>query len=71
MDYVDRYLFDGICLLLGEDGTVIDSKGYPILQYVEGKFWVNNHAYIITGKNNLSVELLYLLLALLQVRHRK
>lgn len=36
MDYVDRYIFDGICLLLGEDGTVIDSKGYPILQYVEG-----------------------------------
>ncbi|WP_071704835.1 restriction endonuclease subunit S [Murdochiella vaginalis] len=71
MDCVDRYLFDGIYLLLGEDGTVIDSKGYPILQYVEGKFWVNNHAHIITGKNNFSVELLYLLLALLQVRHRK
>lgn len=71
MDYVDRYFFDGIYLLLGEDGTVIDSKGYPILQYVEGKFWVNNHAHIITGKNNFSVEQLYLLLALLQVRHRK
>ena len=32
MDYVDRYLFDGIYLLLGEDGTVADSKGFPILQ---------------------------------------
>ena len=51
MDYVDRYLFDGIYLLLGEDGTVVDDKGFPILQYVEGKFWVNNHAHIITGKN--------------------
>lgn len=40
MDYVDRYFFDGIYLLLGEDGTVIDDKGFPILQYVEGKFWV-------------------------------
>ena len=49
MDYVDRYLFDGIYLLLGEDGTVVDSKGFPILQYVEGKFWVNNHAHIMTG----------------------
>ena len=38
MDYVDRYLFDGIYLLLGEDGTVVDAKGFPILQYVEGKF---------------------------------
>ena len=37
MDYVDRYLFDGIYLLLGEDGTVVDDKGFPILQYVEGK----------------------------------
>ena len=25
MDYVDNYLFDGIYLLLGEDGTVVDS----------------------------------------------
>ncbi len=61
MDYVDRYLFDGIYLLLGEDGTVVDAKGFPILQYVEGKFWVNNHAHILTGKKGFSVELLYLL----------
>ena len=64
MDYVDRYLFDGIYLLLGEDGTVVDSKGFPILQYVEGKFWVNNHAHIITGKNGFTVETLYLLFSL-------
>lgn len=68
MDYVDSYLFDGIYLLLGEDGTVVDSKGYPILQYVEGKFWVNNHAHIITGKNGFNVELLYLLFSLTNVK---
>jgi type I restriction enzyme S subunit len=68
MDYVDRYLFDGIYLLLGEDGTVIDDKGFPILQYVEGKFWVNNHAHIITGKCGFTVELLYLLFSLTNVR---
>lgn len=68
MDYVDRYLFDGIYLLLGEDGTVVDSKGFPILQYVDGKFWVNNHAHIITGKNGFSVELLYLLFSLTSVQ---
>ena len=68
MDYVDRYLFDGIYLLLGEDGTVVDSKGFPILQYVEGKFWVNNHAHILTGKNRFSVELLYLLFSLTNVQ---
>lgn len=68
MDYVDRYLFDGIYLLLGEDGTVVDAKGFPILQYVEGKFWVNNHAHIITGKNGFSVELLYLLFSMTNVQ---
>ena len=68
MDYVDRYLFDGIYLLLGEDGTVVDSKGFPILQYVEGKFWVNNHAHIITGKNGFTVETLYLMFSLTNVQ---
>ena len=68
MDYVDRYLFDGIYLLLGEDGTVVDDKGFPILQYVEGKFWVNNHAHIITGKNGFTVETLYLQFSLTNVR---
>ena len=68
MDYVDRYLFDGVYLLLGEDGTVVDSEGFPILQYVEGKFWVNNHAHIITGKNGFTVEILYLLFSLTNVK---
>lgn len=68
MDYVDRYLFDGIYLLLGEDGTVVDSKGFPVLQYVEGKFWVNNHAHIITGKNGFTVETLYLLFSLTNIQ---
>ena len=61
MDYVDEYIFDGKYLLLGEDGTVVDEYGYPILQYVWGKFWVNNHAHILTGKLGFNVESLYLL----------
>ena len=56
MDRVDDYLFDGIHLLLGEDGTVTDSHGYPVAQYVWGKFWVNNHAHILKGKNGISTE---------------
>ena len=62
MDYVEDYLFDGIYLLLGEDGTVIDDLGFPTLQYVWGKFWVNNHAHILQGKNGFTVESLYTLL---------
>ena len=68
MDYVDDYIFDGIYLLLGEDGTVIDTKGFPILQYVWGKFWVNNHAHILTGKNGFNVESLYLLFRQLSIK---
>ena len=61
MDYVDDYIFDGKYLLLGEDGTVVDDAGYPILQYVWGQFWVNNHAHILTGKLGFNVESLYML----------
>ena len=62
MDYVDNYLFDGIYLLLGEDGTVSDSEGFPMFQYVWGKFWLNNHAHILQGKNGFTTESLYILL---------
>ena len=62
MDYVEDYLFDGVYLLLGEDGTVVTEDGMPVLQYVWGKFWVNNHAHILTGKRGCSPETLYILL---------
>ena len=62
MDYVDDYMFDGVYVLLGEDGTVINEFGNPILQYVWGKFWVNNHAHVIAGKNGTSVNFIYVLL---------
>ncbi|HJG66291.1 MULTISPECIES: restriction endonuclease subunit S [Bacilli] len=58
-DYINKYNFNGIYLLLGEDGTVQDDKGYPILQYIHGKFWPNNHAHVLQGKV-VSTEWLYL-----------
>jgi len=62
MDYVDDYIFDGIYGLIGEDGTVMDENGYPTMQYVWGKFWVNNHAHIFQGENGYSTEMAYLIL---------
>lgn len=62
MDYVDDYIFDGRFLLLGEDGTVVDDKGYPILQFVDGKIWVNNHAHVLEGKNPFTTNYIFLLL---------
>lgn len=46
-DYVNDYIFDGDYILIGEDGSVIDEYGYPIVNYTTGKFWVNNHAHIL------------------------
>ena len=69
MDYVDDYIFDGEYVLMGEDGTVVDANGYPILQYVWGKFWVNNHAHVLTGKEPFSNHYLYLLLKTTNVSH--
>jgi type I restriction enzyme S subunit len=60
MDYVDDFLFDGIYALMGEDGSVINEDGTPVLQYVWGQFWVNNHAHVLRGKNGISTEHLLL-----------
>ena len=51
MDYVNDYIFDGDYILLAEDGSTSDSNGFPIVQYIWGKNWVNNHAHIILPKN--------------------
>lgn len=61
LDYVNGYLFDGTYLLLGEDGSVITIEGTPVLQYVTGKFWVNNHAHVLTGKGPFSTEYIYMM----------
>ncbi|EPE0990340.1 restriction endonuclease subunit S [Cronobacter sakazakii] len=56
MDYVDEYIFDGIYLLLGEDGSVIKENGLPFTQYIWGKSWVNNHAHVLTGSGSVTTE---------------
>ncbi len=60
MDYVDDYLFDGVYVLVGEDGSVMRESGLAVTQYVWGKFWVNNHAHVLQGKGPISTEQVYL-----------
>lgn len=69
MDYVDNYIFDGRFVLLGEDGSVIDEEGFPILQFVDGKFWVNNHAHVLEGNDVFSTNYIYLLLRRTNISH--
>ena len=69
MDYVDNYLFDGIYTLIGEDGSVAKEDGLPYMQYVWGKFWVNNHAHILQGKNGFSTEMIHVFLSMTNIQH--
>ena len=62
LDYVDNYLFDGDYLLMGEDGTVADSLGFPIVQRVNEKFWANNHTHILKAKSEIDNNVLELIL---------
>lgn len=65
--YVDEALFDEILLLVGEDGSVVREDGGPVLQYVWGKAWINNHAHPLTGVD-VSTELLFLALDRADIR---
>ena len=58
-DYIDDYIFDGEYILLGEDGTVINSDGSPVLQLAKGKFWVNNHAHVLRNSELIDFNYLY------------
>lgn len=62
MDYIDDYIFDGIYVLMGEDGSVVNEDGTPVTQYVWGKFWVNNHAHVLRTKAPMASEHLLLML---------
>lgn len=51
IDYIDDFIFDGTYLLIAEDGENLKSKKQNIAQVVNGQFWVNNHAHIVTGND--------------------
>lgn len=66
-DYVDGYLFDDMNILIGEDGSVVNDDGTPVAQMAWGKYWVNNHAHVLSGKA-VSTELAFIALARSDVR---
>lgn len=69
MDFIDDYIFDGILVLLAEDGSVMDKNGNPVLQYIWGKSWVNNHAHVLEAKNGFTNEYLHMMLKNIPVIH--
>lgn len=56
IDYIDEYIFDGEYVLVSEDGENLRSRKTPIIFKAKGKFWVNNHAHIIKGKENILLD---------------
>ena len=59
-DYIDAYLFDFDAVLLAEDGGYYDEyESRPIAQFATGKYWVNNHAHILTGKARIDIKFLF------------
>lgn len=57
-DWVQDYLFEGLHVLVGEDGTVQTADGRPMIQLVDGQFWVNNHAHVIHCEADLDTRFL-------------
>jgi type I restriction enzyme S subunit len=68
MDYVDDFLFEGLHLLVAEDGSVERPDGKPFLQLVDGRFWVNNHAHVLRGSTDEDTRFLYYALSTVAIR---
>ena len=67
VDHVDGFLFDGLYLLIAEDGENLRTRTRPIAFLANGKFWVNNHAHIVRGNCNADTRFLMYALAGLDI----
>lgn len=56
MDHVNDYIFDDDYILVAEDGSIMDESGMPIVQFIWGKTWVNNHAHVMQAKKKSQNE---------------
>lgn len=52
-DYVDKFIFDGNYLLVGEDGAKWGTSDKTAYQ-IHGKCWVNNHAHILKVNDDVA-----------------
>ena len=68
MGYVDDFLFEGPHVLVAEDGSVEQRDGTPFTQFVRGKFWVNNHAHVLTGETDQDTRYLYYAISTVAIR---
>jgi type I restriction enzyme S subunit len=67
VDHVDQYLFEGLHLLIAEDGENLRTRQTPVAFLADGQFWVNNHAHIVTGNERADTRFLCYALAVADI----
>ena len=70
VDYVSNFIFDGIYLLVSEDGANLLARNQPIAFLSYGKVWINNHAHVLDFKDHSSKIYLMFYLNLLDLKDR-
>lgn len=58
IDYVDEFLFNERTLLIAEDGANLLARSTPIAFIAEGKYWVNNHAHVVSDNGKADLDYL-------------
>jgi type I restriction enzyme S subunit len=58
IDYIDDFLFDETTLLVEEDGMNLVTRAKPIAFIAHGKYWVNNHAHIVSSNGTVNLNYL-------------
>lgn len=58
VDYVDGFIYEGLHLLIAEDGENLRSRKKPVAFLADGKFWVNNHAHILQANEDNDLRFL-------------
>lgn len=62
IDQIDDYIIEGTYILIGEDGANLVLRNLPLVYVAKGKYWVNNHAHILSPKQG--IEFNYIIHAL-------
>jgi restriction endonuclease S subunit len=58
IDKIDGYTHEGKHLLISEDGANLVARATPVAFIANGKFWVNNHAHVVTTVNDITMDYL-------------
>ena len=56
IDSINGFTHSGKYLLIGEDGANLVLRHLPVVYIAEGKFWVNNHAHVLSTKKDFSLS---------------